>query len=1433
MSIHATPTKTSKTKSNKPGPKQGGNKSASPQKVGSGGNKISSGPQQANGGKESAQGLGAVIADSAPKAMILQKKNPLSQVIGGGKKKEAKQAQQAKKKGDKEEEKGKPPSLGSGELEKAKSPSTLLDTPVNQTKALPSTKSELKKGSASALKNKLGGVEKLSKNEQEKKSVDEKVDEAKKSVEPPVEEAQGEANTATVDQVKASPEPPTDSEKPKADLRDKMSKALPETQKDVENLRKNDQGSKFTAEANSMIKSQTSKVQGTYKAVENAPKASAKPPEGVIPDLEQAPETEGLKLGEGMVPPVPEEQVDFSEYEKSTDDMVKNELQDPKLEAEFEKAEAGPFAEARAERDGIKTNAKQFPKEAKAEQKKQQADVDKNLQDEETSDKKKMQEERKKGLTDAQNKQKEAKTGVEKKKLEISNKINGIYDKANKTIQKKLKDLEEQSLKNFEKGEKNAIDKFDRDVNGDLDDFFEERHSGVSGFFTSIGDWWSGTDDLPEVKAIFKKNRDAFIKSIDSLIDTITKKNQEVIKECKQILVDAKKEIDEFVSTLSKDEKELADGAVKKIQEDFDKLEKQIKDTEKKLKDKLQEKREEAIKKVDEKIEKMKEAMQGALAKLGNFLLDIAMKFFKWALKAAGYSPGDIMKIIEKGKKVITKIVTDPIGFIKNMIKAVKGGINGFKTNIKKHLIGGLVEWLTGSVGSVITIPAKFDLKGIMQMTMGALGLTWEGFREKLIRVGKVPEKLISAAETTVDVVKRVMKEGPIALWNIIKEKTKEIKKQVMDGIKTWLIKEVVKQGIIKLVSFLNPAGAIAQAILAIYNTIMFFVENWDRIVQMVKSIFNSIADIALGNLGGAMKYIEQIMAKTIPIILSFLARLLNLGGIGKAVKDVITKVKKPFDKILDKAAIKVGAIIMKMVKKVKGALDKGAQKLLNWWKKKKPFQTKAGEKHTLYTEKKGNKLELIVRSDPISIQTFINNKRKEENLTAKQKSGLDKIQAEYNTIKDIKYAAHKKEADAKDDSHKIAKGQDDIAKLIRDYDLMTGGATDFPDPNIKLTPDTIQHPDFDKIKKVDEESIKPEEKVAKKKKIAESKNLSTPVGSKSIGTNLSLKKGNKVGSEPSSSANAPLFGALHRTDRHWVKGHLMNHQLGGPGSSANMTPITTELNNKMKKLYENKIKKYVLEQARVVDYTVTVTHAEHTSIEPYYPQRYLSTNWNFTFALKKFEGGNWVTEKNVWGDSIKSDLPHVPHSNEEIDKKIAEADASKTVQAHRDFIQKRLDELSTRIDKLLEEAKGEYDKTKAAETSLRIEKDLEKEIGEFEDKKKEEEKAKAKMEKDFGDNPSATKIKQLESKQSHIDSIQKSIDDRKSKLKDRKADHTSKKSEYDKKKKAIKEDAVGKGETLRSFTKKLAAAPKTDNDANRKTLLALRKALDTALRGS
>jgi hypothetical protein len=100
-----------------------------------------------------------------------------------------------------------------------------------------------------------------------------------------------------------------------------------------------------------------------------------------------------------------------------------------------------------------------------------------------------------------------------------------------------------------------------------------------------------------------------------------------------------------------------------------------------------------------------------------------------------------------------------------------------------------------------------------------------------------------------------------------------------------------------------NPAGAIIQAAMAIYNTVMFFIERGSQIAALAEAVFNSIGTIAAGNVAGAANYVEQTIGRSLPVMISFLARLLGLGGVSEHIKNVIKKIQTPIENAMNKLA--------------------------------------------------------------------------------------------------------------------------------------------------------------------------------------------------------------------------------------------------------------------------------------------------------------------------------------------------------------------------------------------------------------------------------------------------------------------------------------------------------------------------------------------------
>ncbi len=308
-----------------------------------------------------------------------------------------------------------------------------------------------------------------------------------------------------------------------------------------------------------------------------------------------------------------------------------------------------------------------------------------------------------------------------------------------------------------------------------------------------------------------------------------------------------------------------------------------------------------------------------------SLLTEMPLLILEGFLILVGAPVKKIMGILNKGKQVILKIASNPIAFIGNLFKALKKGFFQFKDNIWKHLKAGLMGWLMGTMeGADIQLPQKWDLKGIVYLILQILGLTYQRIRSKVVKkLGPKGEQIVSFMEKTVSFIVMLVTKGPMALWERIEEKAGEIKKAAIDAIKNWIITKIVVAAVTKLATMFNPVGAIVQAALGIYNTVMFFIERAKQIAAVVQAIFNSIAPIAFGKISKAANWIEKIMARSIPVLLSFLARLIGLGGISKKIKNVIIKIRKPIDKIVDK-------VIDWIVEKAKKLFGKGKDKKIN-----------------------------------------------------------------------------------------------------------------------------------------------------------------------------------------------------------------------------------------------------------------------------------------------------------------------------------------------------------------------------------------------------------------------------------------------------------------------------------------------------------------------
>lgn len=283
----------------------------------------------------------------------------------------------------------------------------------------------------------------------------------------------------------------------------------------------------------------------------------------------------------------------------------------------------------------------------------------------------------------------------------------------------------------------------------------------------------------------------------------------------------------------------------------------------------------------------------------GAALMKLLELIYEAAMGAGGRR---ILDILTRARGSFNIIIRDPVGFLRNLLGAVGQGVRQFMGNILTHLRDGVIAWLTGPVAAAgIQMPERWDLRGIIGFVLQILGLSWARVREKLVRL--LGDQVVAGLESGFQLLLDIRDRGlVVALRERVTEFFGSLREAALGAIRNFIQQRLVMAGITQLLSMLNPVGAIIQAIIKTYTTIQFFVQRINQILDLVDSVVNSIGAIASGAIGAAAGLVERTMARTIPVVLDFLARFIGLGDVGAQVQRTIRNLQASVDRMLDRA---------------------------------------------------------------------------------------------------------------------------------------------------------------------------------------------------------------------------------------------------------------------------------------------------------------------------------------------------------------------------------------------------------------------------------------------------------------------------------------------------------------------------------------------------
>ncbi|MGV0104142.1 eCIS core domain-containing protein [Nostoc sp. DSM 114160] len=880
-----------------------------------------------------------------------------------------------------------------------------------------------------------------------------KAQEAQAAAQPPGNEVDSKAQANQVGEMQQAPTPGFDAAAFKAKLMERIADMAPKNLEEADNFKNNNKLDSVKGDLSDQVKEEQKSSQGQLEEkTKEKPDASGIEAKQVTPLPKNEPGTPPTGVDADKAAPKSkgqgEVEAPLQEDSKKLDQQMK---EADITEEQLANSNEPEFQGALAAKKDAQTNAQEAPPQYRQQEQGILATAQATASATAQQHLQAMHGIRTQNLGQVGEQQVGAKSKDEQARAKVAGDINKIYDKTKAKVEKTLSELDGQVIQAFDAGAADAKKAFEDYVGKRMDDYKSDRYSGFWGPAKWLKDKLFGMPS--EVNAFYQEGRQLYINQMDGVINKVVAIISKGLTQAKAEIANGKQEIQDYVNKLPQDLKGVGQQAAADIDSKFEELQQSIDDKQDELIDTLAQKYQENLEAVDARIEEMKAANKGLVQKAFDFVVGVIKTIIELTKM--------LLQVLARVAGVVGQILKDPIGFLTNLIQALKQGFLNFMNNIGKHLQQGLIGWLTGTMAETgIQMPENFDLKGIFSLAMQLLGFTYQAIRAQAVK--RLGEEKVSRLEQTVDVFQVLASEGVAGIWQFVQEKMGDLNALVIEPIKNFIIEKVITAGIEWILSLLTPASAFIKAAKAIYEIVKFFIERAQQIADLINAILDAIGAIASGAIDQAIKGVENALAKSLPVVISFLASLLGLDGIADKIQGIFKKLRKPMEKAVDwvidkgaKAFKKVGSKVKnsKFAKKAGELKDSAKEKYKagkqwvedkkeagqNWVNDKKATaeqwvnDKKEGVSNKFKNSKFGKKVGAFTESAKEKYKAgkqWVEDKKEAAHnwVDGKKKSIKDKFDKSGNKVKDkFGFNKDKKAKDSKADERSQKQKQDDL----------------------------------------------------------------------------------------------------------------------------------------------------------------------------------------------------------------------------------------------------------------------------------------------------------------------------------------------------------------------------------------------------------------------
>lgn len=271
--------------------------------------------------------------------------------------------------------------------------------------------------------------------------------------------------------------------------------------------------------------------------------------------------------------------------------------------------------------------------------------------------------------------------------------------------------------------------------------------------------------------------------------------------------------------------------------------------------------------------------------------------------------PSDLIgSIIANAMAAIEDIKRDPVGFLLNMLAAVKRGFSSFFEHIVTHLTAGLADWLfRGLRQAGIQPPRDFSLSSVLGFVMEVLGISveriWQKLGERLgaERVARV-RGAIDRLTGIWTFVRDVQQRGAVAIWEYIQTRITGLWDMVLQKAKDWIMERIVNRAIQWLMSLLDITGImpVINSFAAFFRAVQSAIDYLRDILAIVNDYVMTLAAVARGEIAPGAQKIERGLANAIPVAIGFLANQFGLSNIGEKIQEIVGGLREMVDGALN-----------------------------------------------------------------------------------------------------------------------------------------------------------------------------------------------------------------------------------------------------------------------------------------------------------------------------------------------------------------------------------------------------------------------------------------------------------------------------------------------------------------------------------------------------